>query len=410
MNKIIINFLLILLILTPVKIYSQFASELNSGVTVQLNSSCNSKPGFWAELGWACGNNGTIIKESTNTSTWRNFSGHGVPTNINLTNICAVDTNSAFVSGTSGSTTYVWKTSNGGSNWFQVFSQNNGFINSVWMKNNFQGFMEGNPVAGRWSLWKTSNGGLNWDSSGLYLPQSGSEAGFANSLCLLLRVQYVLASDTNKIWFGTNNYRIYYSSNYGQNWSVQSTSPEQNSFCIAYGMDFSNNAYLYAGGSSYVLSSSNYGTNWASTSISGSGNITGITQDWYGFYLTRGNQMYAKSSPSSNWYLSYTAPSGNYIYLDNRGEGEWVDHYAVRNNGGITYTTEGEGIKKIGTEIPNSFSLFQNYPNPFNPSTKIKFSIPSAPLPIENGEGLGVRNVTLKIYDILGSRNCNSCK
>jgi hypothetical protein len=55
------------------------------------------------------------------------------------------------------------------------------------------------------------------------------------------------------------------------------------------------------------------------------------------------------------------------------------------------------GVKKIGTTIPDIFSLSQNYPNPFNPSTKIKFSIP-----LSRGvtEGRGVLT-SLKIYDIL---------
>jgi len=48
--------------------------------------------------------------------------------------------------------------------------------------------------------------------------------------------------------------------------------------------------------------------------------------------------------------------------------------------------------------IPDEFVLYQNYPNPFNPITKIKFTLPS---PFE-GEGRGVRLVTLKVYDVLG--------
>ncbi|MBI1932092.1 MAG: T9SS type A sorting domain-containing protein [Ignavibacteriales bacterium] len=42
-------------------------------------------------------------------------------------------------------------------------------------------------------------------------------------------------------------------------------------------------------------------------------------------------------------------------------------------------------------KIPNYYALNQNFPNPFNPETKISYSI------AENS------NVTLKVYNILGS-------
>lgn len=46
--------------------------------------------------------------------------------------------------------------------------------------------------------------------------------------------------------------------------------------------------------------------------------------------------------------------------------------------------------------VPDKFSLTQNYPNPFNPETTIKYTIPSG----VKGETI---NVTLKVYDVLGS-------
>jgi len=54
-------------------------------------------------------------------------------------------------------------------------------------------------------------------------------------------------------------------------------------------------------------------------------------------------------------------------------------------------------------DIPTSYALGQNYPNPFNPTTTIKYQIPTHSGQVV-GSGFSLRNVTLKIYDILGNK------
>jgi hypothetical protein len=78
-------------------------------------------------------------------------------------------------------------------------------------------------------------------------------------------------------------------------------------------------------------------------------------------------------------------------YTYSFGAGNYPNIYFVK--------TDASGLI---TEIENqenqnifSFELKQNYPNPFNPSTKIRFTVPK-------DERRETKNVSLKIYDILG--------
>ncbi len=54
-------------------------------------------------------------------------------------------------------------------------------------------------------------------------------------------------------------------------------------------------------------------------------------------------------------------------------------------------TFEYSNTIEINATLPNEFVLYQNYPNPFNPSTVISYQLSAS------------RNVTLKIYDVLGN-------
>jgi len=382
--KIVISFV-VLFFLTVSLTFSQW-SEQTSGVTANLKSvSCVDQSNVWV-----CGYLGTILRTTNGGLNWQNKTGNGVPTNVSLINVCGITQDIAIVSGyISGSDTWVWRTTNGGDNWTQVFTQATGFINAVVMlegsTNN--GFMMGDPVASRWSLWKTTNGGANWDSTGVYLPQNGTEAGWNNSM---------FAAGT-KIWFGTNSSRIYYSSNSGLNWTAQISGAELNTYAIWFWSLFSGEEGI-AGGTGLVQTT-NSGMNWSAMNSTGTGSalITGITSTLlpvsnpqFGLiWLVRAaTSVYMSSNNGVNWITEYTAPAGNYNHISVAlpGRGIW----AVRTNGGISYHSQIQSVKQVQMEIPADYSLMQNYPNPFNAMTKIRFSVPVS------------ADIKLKIYDVNG--------
>jgi hypothetical protein len=55
------------------------------------------------------------------------------------------------------------------------------------------------------------------------------------------------------------------------------------------------------------------------------------------------------------------------------------------------------GDVKEDPGVPLTPTLSQNYPNPFNPSTVIRYTVAGT-----RGQGLGVSNVRLVVYDVLG--------
>jgi len=382
---------LIVMLFLAKTIYSQptLISEQNSGTTQTLTSINSNAFGTINTYSWVCGYGGTVLRSTNGGTNWQNVGSNGIPSTIQLVNILSVDINTAITAGYIGSNTFVFRTSNAGANWVEVFTQANGFINAIVLNSSTRVFMMGDPVGGRWSLWKSTNAGLNWDSSGLYLPQVGTEAGWNNSLI----------HRNNQIWFGTNNSKIYYSSNAGTVWNSQATTGELNSYAVWF-RGLSSSPEGFAGGST-LLKTSNSGINWNTQASMGTGNFGGVTGgpyiitdnplDYFYIYYVRGNNIiYGSSDRGATWGPQHTAPAGTYRHIGANYLAS--EFWAVRDNGGITYMfMNPTGINQIGNEVPDKFTLDQNFPNPFNPTTTIKFSIQTA------------QYVTLKVYDILGN-------
>lgn len=177
--------------------------------------------------GWIGGINGTILFTTNGGTNWFYRTSSLVGTNT-INTIEAINSNTALLSFRNGTTSYILRTTDSGLNWSVVYQQTNGYIRSIKMQwrngwqSSFPCFVIGDPVGGRWTILKTTDGGASFDSTGMYISQSGNESSFNNSLDIIPYSYY-----PPLIMFGTNNSKIYRTTNQGINWSM-SIIPFQN--------------------------------------------------------------------------------------------------------------------------------------------------------------------------------------
>lgn len=333
-----------------------------------------------SNTGWVGGATGTVYRTTNAGITWINANPNaGIQGDVD--NIEAISETTAWVASYTSGGGFIYKTTNGGTNWTLVFSQTSGFIDAVAFKDANTGFAYGDPVLSRWSLWKTTNGGLNWDSTGMYLPQAGTEGGWNNSMRII----------GNNIWFGTNNTRVYHSTNFGSNWIYGTTGTSANSYDVHY-VSATNG---FAGGASAALVKSTDGGatySLVSGAPGGTSQIAGISGNANNILYVCGLNIYRTTNGGTNWLTAFTGTGTNNLWAISLTPNSFgcLQGWACGANGTILRMEIATGVETPGTEIPKTFALEQNYPNPFNPSTKISYSIPAN------------SNVNITIYDALG--------
>src|SRR4030095_3681405 len=98
--------------------------------------------------------------------------------------------NKAWVT-TSPGATFIYKTTNGGTNWVQVFTQAApSFINAIKMATPTIGIATGDPVAGSWVILGTTDAGLTWAPI-----STPAGTGDGRNNCMQVSLPHV--------WFGT---------------------------------------------------------------------------------------------------------------------------------------------------------------------------------------------------------------
>lgn len=326
------------------------------------------------QIGWIAGAGSTVLRTTNGGSTWTNVSTSTVVGDVY--NIYAWSANDAICT-TSPGATFIYKTSNGGANWTQVYTLAGGFINALIMTSATEGYGFGDPVTAKWTIVKTTDGGSTWARMATEPAQVGGEAGWNNSAQII----------GNHMWFGTNQTRVYHSTNLGVNWTSSATTGTVNSYALQFN-DTSNG--LVCG--TAVVKTTNGGANYALTTSPSTGAMFGITgagTDWWAIQSSA--QVYRTTNAGTNWTSVYTLTGATLQSINFKVVSGCPVGWAGSSTGGIArMKVSGVGVNPISSEIPESYMLQQNYPNPFNPSTNINFSIPQSGF------------VTLKVYDMSG--------
>lgn len=327
------------------------------------------------QVAWAGGVGPTVVKTTNGGTSWTSATGTGISGSVYA--LSAWSANDAICTTTPATTTFIYKTSNGGTTWTQVYSLAGGFIDGIQMISATEGYAMGDPVTAKWCILKTTDGGTTWARMATEPAQVGTEAGWNNSF---------LISGTN-MWFGTNNTRVYHSTDLGLTWTSGVTTGTVNTYAV----HFNTTSNGMAAGDATVASTDGGTSYTAVTSPGTTGNLNGLEgngTDWWA--LRSDANIYRSTNGGANWTTAFTVTGAVFQDIDFAIVGGCPKGWAVGNAGAIAKMTTTTGITSYNGEVPSSFDLKQNFPNPFNPTTNINFSIPKSGM------------VTLKVYNMLG--------
>jgi len=366
--------LFVLLMLAAMSANAQWV-ELETQNTVFLKSIS----AVTDNLVWALPLSGKVLKSTNGGLNWTSyvFNNAEIPSGNRFNNIFALDESTAFISGQNFTQTigYSYKTTNGGQNWFQIFSITNGYINAIWMRNSNEGILTDDPINNYWTIRKTTNGGINWFVATTYPALTGE-----------LGVTCSIYSSGDYIWIGTGSGRIFHSSNFGASWNIQNLNNNHEIGAI----NFINYLTGICVGNTILSYTVNSGVNWVNMNYPNTGTSVGVAGGLNDFIIGNiGRKIYRTTNLGNNWTIEFQLDSGlsRYHMIKSRTGGVVWD---ARSNGKVGKRIIPINIHNISSEIPSKYSLSQNYPNPFNPVTKIRFDLPRAGF------------VKLTVFDALG--------
>ena len=346
-----------------ITIHAQWYPQ-NSGVSINLNSI------FFidANVGWAVGEHGIIIRTTDGGTTWTQQTSGRI---VEFEDVWFKDVNTGIVVG--GLNT-ILKTTDGGLTWIEKLGGGGWYFFGVSFPDPNNGWVVGQ----RSMIYKTTDGGETWNGN------------YATNDYDLYSVSF---TDSNKgLIVGEDHYYgsgIILRTTNGGSWEYYyRTSGLYDVFRTD-----ENNGRAVGRGTDKIIRTTDGGITWLGEYQNNNIYLNGIhlIDTNNGFAVGSKGTILRTTDNGATWIQQTSGTLSNlycifFIDLNNGwivGEGGLI---LRTTNGGVTFVeNEGNNISQ-----PKDYLLEQNFPNPFNPVTSIQYELSSRQF------------VTLIVYDLLG--------
>jgi photosystem II stability/assembly factor-like uncharacterized protein len=177
-----------------------------------------------AQVAWAGGSAGTVLRTTDRGRTWRNVSPPGVA-DLQFRDIEAFDARRAVVLAIGeGEASRIYVTSDGGAHWREAFRNDDprAFYDCTAYFDQRRGLALSDPVDGKFRILATDDGGESWrvrPTTGMPAALPGEFAFAASGTCLV-------TSGHRDAWFATGGgaqARVFHSRDGGRSWQVTAT-------------------------------------------------------------------------------------------------------------------------------------------------------------------------------------------
>ena len=322
--------------------FAQDWIEVNSGLADgtgigQISIGMNDGDALWAS---AINTDGSINDAFTmSTDGGQTWTAGTFNAGSGLSMIFAIDASTCWAVFNTGADQGLYKTTDGGAAWEKKGDAYGGssFANVIHFFNDNEGFAQGDPIDGYYELYTTADGGESWTrvpEVNIPAPTSG-EYGITGNYSAV----------GNSIWWGTNQGRIYYSSDKGASWGVTLTPFTDQNVVQPLFKDESNGicfrSYLDMGIEPELNVTSDGGETWTSLLVNGS-----MYARWFAFIPgTPGTYLGSTSEPGfegaayseddgANWTdLTTAMPIQAPVFVDNATG--WAGTWVTGGTGGI---------------------------------------------------------------------------